>query len=762
MSIRIGWSVAFVLATSTCAFALDTKVDFNCTAAENLEPAVIPSEALYNPNVPLRLDPGSGDTKARLQVEVQLPSGVPAAKVGQVKLVATDGKAYAFTESSEAGVFEAVVPPGEYVLGGAAEQLVGANRKIALQAGTQRVTVHVAEQGTLFLRFGSSLVPFKPRFDLANIGFEYEPPAQAEVKRILDALAQNPELQGYYEVATGKDLPDEIPPQIYDAVYLRVLKQADWVRIVRELRDRIPKELKQAFVRIGVPISAGGNKLNVLDRRFLVKFSSSMASDDQQRWLDTFKAKKLRALSADPDLWLIEFSSDDPQTNLAAIECGFRKAALVVGEPDLQFQLIRRGLPATWPDDARYFTEQYTNSRISPHRLQMVREAWELVVETPGSSRPRGIRSTDLAIGFLDDAFSTLDPELDCTGADGNPQIVDWVDAIAITHCPNPGPACQSPSGSGSHGRTVLGVAMACADNQRDVAGIAIGLHAVLAQVAMDPHSLSVSQFSEIMMWLAGRASLCTAPGTPQRCLPAPHPGARIINGSYGSTLLTGATSTAIETTFQVLTRPQGGQPPVVLIYSVENSGKRVQAATELFAGSPYTIAVANCTVQEEMVGGTSQVRVRIAGVDCWEGGSNWGDKIDICALGHNVPAVSSWCSLGPQIQNETGGNCPARPASCTFGGTSAAAPTVSAAIALMLAANPNLTPEEIRQILRQTATRDVIATDGINLPAAAGVSAEFQSGRSNVYGSGLLNVCRAVAAALVKAGRPVAPNACD
>jgi hypothetical protein len=95
---------------------------------------------------------------------------------------------------------------------------------------------------------------------------------------------------------------------------------------------------------------------------------------------------------------------------------------------------------------------------------------------------------------------------------------------------------------------------------------------------------------------------------------------------------------------------------------------------------------------------------------------------------------------------------CPDRTTTvCTFGGTSAAAPTVSGVIALMLLANADLSPEAIAEILRSTADKGDLKLDalGINLP-----STEFRTER--VYGSsGLLNACLAVEEALKRAVSP-------
>ncbi len=70
--------------------------------------------------------------------------------------------------------------------------------------------------------------------------------------------------------------------------------------------------------------------------------------------------------------------------------------------------------------------------------------------------------------------------------------------------------------------------------------------------------------------------------------------------------------------------------------------------------------------------------------------GSNWGGRVTIFAPGDPVHDVSASDNGGWEN---------------LFGGTSGATPKVAGTAALMLAANPALTPHEVRQILRDTAT---------------------------------------------------------
>jgi subtilisin family serine protease/N-acetyl-anhydromuramyl-L-alanine amidase AmpD len=80
------------------------------------------------------------------------------------------------------------------------------------------------------------------------------------------------------------------------------------------------------------------------------------------------------------------------------------------------------------------------------------------------------------------------------------------------------------------------------------------------------------------------------------------------------------------------------------------------------------------------------------------------------------------------------------------FGGTSGAAPIVTAVVALMLSVNPELTAEQVRLILMATAEQDLDPTlDLANDPNIQGLSGEFVGGRSPFFGYGKVNAYQAV-----------------
>jgi len=75
---------------------------------------------------------------------------------------------------------------------------------------------------------------------------------------------------------------------------------------------------------------------------------------------------------------------------------------------------------------------------------------------------------------------------------------------------------------------------------------------------------------------------------------------------------------------------------------------------------------------------------------------SNWGARVDVAAPGDSSHDLTCSSSADDEYTN-------------FFGGTSGATPKVAGTVAMMLQCNPNLTPEEVRNIIRSTASQTVV-----------------------------------------------------
>ncbi|NEQ73958.1 MAG: S8 family serine peptidase [Okeania sp. SIO2C9] len=129
---------------------------------------------------------------------------------------------------------------------------------------------------------------------------------------------------------------------------------------------------------------------------------------------------------------------------------------------------------------------------------------------------------------------------------------------------------------------------------------------------------------------------------------------------------------------------------------------------------------------------------------------SSWGREISVCAPTNNFHDLTNEKLPGRGIvttDNENMGADFTLDSSYTdrFGGTSSATPTVAGVCGLMLSANPQLTALQVKQIVQQTADKDLkIESDTpVNQPG------DFVDGFSLWFGHGKVNAFKAVKEAI-------------
>ena len=127
---------------------------------------------------------------------------------------------------------------------------------------------------------------------------------------------------------------------------------------------------------------------------------------------------------------------------------------------------------------------------------------------------------------------------------------------------------------------------------------------------------------------------------------------------------------------------------------------------------------------------------------------SSWGKQICVCAPSDNWDDLGEISPRGLGVvttDNEGAGpNSDFTPGSRftdRFGGTSSATPTVAGVCALVLSANPALSAMEVRQILQQTADKDM----SLETDTEVNEAGDFNDGFSLWFGHGKVNAFRAV-----------------
>jgi serine protease len=210
------------------------------------------------------------------------------------------------------------------------------------------------------------------------------------------------------------------------------------------------------------------------------------------------------------------------------------------------------------------------------------------------------------------------------------------------------------------HGTHVTGTIVALADNALGVAGIAPGAKVVPVRV-LGKGGGYASDIADAIIWAAGGS----VPNVPDNRNPA-----RVINMSLGGTGACGSLySRAID-----IARARGS----VVVVAAGNENRDASLATPGNCPGTITVAASN------PAGGRS-----------WY--SNFGRAVDISAPG-GANNGSAQANIYSTVN--AGTTLPAGPAYAAYAGTSMAAPHVAAVAAMVMAAAPTLSPDEIQALL--------------------------------------------------------------
>ncbi|MFB8791431.1 MAG: S8 family serine peptidase [Potamolinea sp.] len=148
---------------------------------------------------------------------------------------------------------------------------------------------------------------------------------------------------------------------------------------------------------------------------------------------------------------------------------------------------------------------------------------------------------------------------------------------------------------------------------------------------------------------------------------------------------------------------------------------------------------------------------------------SNWGTNVSVCAPSNNAPPgmwfeKTGYTYTAPEITAQIPGlgiftadllgelGYETGDFTSTFGGTSSACPVVAGVAALVLSANPDLTAQEVKLILQETADKIVDRDADPQLGLRLGTY--DTNGHSQWFGYGKVNAFKAVQAAKLKASQ--------
>ena len=327
------------------------------------------------------------------------------------------------------------------------------------------------------------------------------------------------------------------------------------------------------------------------------------------------------------------------------------------GDADIEYAEPDRLMQAQYlPNDPQYSSQWHYSEAAAGIRAPL---AWD-------KSRGAGVvvavldtgvrRHVDLASNLLAGYDFIVDTTVaaDGNGRDTDPTDPgDWADA---GEC-GTGSAARSSSWHGTH---VAGTIAAVSNNQTGVAGVAHGAK-VLPLRVLGKCGGYTSDIADAIVWAAGGA----VAGVPVNPTPA-----RVINLSLG-----GAGACDITTQNAINSARSRG---AVVVVAAGNSAANASNFSPAGCAGVITVAAV----------GRSGARASY---------SNYGAVVDIAAPGGDG-------SAGIQSTLNAGSSTPGADSYASYMGTSMATPHVSGVVALMLARNPALTPDEVETRLKASA----------------------------------------------------------
>ncbi|RPJ02038.1 MAG: hypothetical protein EHM39_02435, partial [Chloroflexi bacterium] len=610
-----------------------------------------------------------------VRISVHGANGWPLTENADVVLVAGNTR-HALKRVKGTSLYEGSVPPGACRLQVKAEGLVAPERSVVVSRTGKTASVYLGKRDWPAYHYGENMVPFEPREELIAVCFEARPPDPKRGAAQINEIVKKLPLKPF-ELNTEGEAHPAMAGEGSIWLFERTA-QGDRERVVAELRQMVG-----ADARIGMPVDLTQKQVKVLDSRFVIRFRDHLRPQDIQALLERTNARLLRGFIQAGNARLIEFQGGSYQEHLRIVEDWYRQGLLIYGEPDLIAEIVDDVFPTVPPNDPTFGNQLNLT-------LQNVDNAWQFL---NGVDTNLTLGSPGVYVATLDRGVDTDHPDIGGNLTDGTAQLAQCYDFSGLRACTAPGYAPDT-----SHGMGVYGIISAITNNTDDISGISSNVH----HIGMErPLTLGTVNYADALLWAAGFTTGNTSVGWPAEPI---SPAADIISCSHGSDGL--ALSGLMDDTLTFLSVYGRGGKGTLMIYSAGN-GATLITGFRVWAAHPRTMAISNSNQPD---GG---------GVERLNNTSNFGPEIDICAQGNNAPSL-----------NDVGGEQ-------IFGGTSASAPTVAAAAALMLSVEPDLTWINLRDILRDTA----VVIDGANADPVG----PWVGGFSQWYGFGRLDVDAAV-----------------
>lgn len=342
--------------------------------------------------------------------------------------------------------------------------------------------------------------------------------------------------------------------------------------------------------------------------------------------------------------------------------------AIRAAEPNRTYR-ARQAVQTLTPNDPAYPDQRWQYEMIGLPR------AWAITTGSP-----------DIRIGVLDDGIMADHPDIAANLLPGYDFVDNKPDATA--------PPTGADNKANTHGIHVAGTVAAVGNNQLGVTGVTWGCRIVPVRAIPG----SNADLVRAVRWTAG-LEVTGIPTNPNPC--------RVINMSLGGLdgpqCLPDPPTTAMDDAIAAVEAVG-----TVVVAAAGNEGTQCPAPQSSSpANQKNAIAVAAVGPDRTRASYSNEAPTNFIAAP---GGSGASPSENVLSTYFNEPFNGTrTASYQPSV------------------GTSMATPHVSGVVALMLSANPNLTPAQVRQILQDTA-------EDLGPP-----------GRDNVFGFGLIRADRAV-----------------
>lgn len=411
------------------------------------------------------------------------------------------------------------------------------------------------------------------------------------------------------------------------------------------------------------PVYSVGGIDHVLVNEFTVQFDDGVSEEQAKSTVAEFGGAITDESDKGRGRYYIEFKEADEREALSRSNQLGQSSSVRYSEPNLVRLYPARpradaqggalGSPecpaSTTLSDERFSCQWGLDNRGSPvgkaNADINALDAWQLLAS---STLPSETPAAPIIVALVDEG-------VDVEHEDLKDIIVQPYDAVDDDNDQQPLPA-------DGHGTACAGIVGAVANNVKGVAGVAPGVNIMPIRIATG------NQFGG---WSTDNRTIARGLET------AVDRGANVLSNSWGG----GAPSNLINDAIDF-----GVGKERVFVFAAGNENGPVGYPAVLSSGRPI-IAVGATNEWDEIKSPTSQ-----DGENWW--GSNFGPEIVVAAPGVHIHTTDITGSAGYDEGNYTS----------TFNGTSSATPFVAGIAAVLLSRNPDLTPDQVRDIISRNA----------------------------------------------------------